>query len=58
MFDLQCYGADSTAIWLSYDAIADRSNILKVLAEARKTIADVGVQSEVWPKLVELVMAE
>lgn len=57
MFDLQCSGADSTAIWLSYDAIADRSNILKVLTEARKTIADEGDPSEVWPKLVELEVA-
>lgn len=55
MFDLQCSGADSTAIWLSYDAIADRRTVLNVLADARKTIADEGEQSQVWPALVELV---
>ncbi len=58
MFELSCTGADSMAIWLSYDAIADRQNVLTVLAEARKTVAVKGEQGEVWPKLVELVRAE
>jgi hypothetical protein len=55
MFDLQCTVADSIAIWLSYDAISDRAEVLKVLCEARGTLAPVGNQGEVWPKLVELV---
>lgn len=36
----------------------NRPQVLKVLAEARKTVADEGEQSEVWPRLVELVGAE
>lgn len=55
MFDLISSGADSTAIWLSYDAIADRQNVLKVLTEARKFIADAGEQGEVWAKLIEMI---
>jgi len=58
MFDLECTGADSIAIWLSYEAIADRAAVLKVLTEARKTLAPIGDQGEVWSKLVELVGAE
>ena len=58
MFDLQCTGADGNAIWLSYDAIADRKTVLQVLAEARKTLDAVGTQAEVWPALVELVGTE
>jgi len=54
MFDLHCSEADGTAIWLSYDAIADRRNVFKVLADARKTVADDGEQSQVWLPLVEL----
>jgi len=54
MFDL-CSGADAVAIWLGYDAIADRENVVKVLTEARQTLAAVGDQAEVWPKLFELV---
>lgn len=57
MFDLQCSGADAVAIWLGYDAIADRKKVLKVLTEARQTLAAVGDQADVWPKLVELVEA-
>lgn len=57
MFELDCTGCDPVAIWLSYDAIADRQNVLKVLTEARKTVADEGEQSEVWRRLVELVEA-
>lgn len=55
MFELACTRADSIAIWLSYDAIADRKNVLAVLTEARQTLAPVGDQNQVWPKLVELV---
>lgn len=55
MVELVCTGSDSIAIWLSYDAIPDRNNVFKVLSEARKTLAAVGDQSEVWPKLVELI---
>jgi hypothetical protein len=55
MFELDCTGSDPVAIWLSYDAIGDRQNVLKVLIEARKTLAATGDQSEVWPKLAELV---
>lgn len=58
MFDLQCTGADPVAIWLGYDALADRKNVLKVLTEARKTLADGSDQSEVWPTLVRLVEAD
>ncbi len=58
MFDLHCTGAGSVAIWLSYAAIADRRNVLTVLTEARKTVADDGEQSEVWPDLVEVVEAD
>jgi hypothetical protein len=58
MLELVCTGSDSIAIWLSYDAIADRKNVLKVLTEARQTLAAVGDQSKVWPKLIELVGTE
>ena len=58
LFELSCTGADSIAIWLGYDAIADRTKVLKVLAEARKALDAVGDQSAVWPKLVELVEDE
>lgn len=54
MFELDCTGSDLIAIWLSYDAIADRRNVLKVLFEARRTLASTGDHSEVWPKLIEL----
>lgn len=53
MFELTCTGADSTAIWLAYEAIEDRQEVLKVLTEARKTIAKSGYMGEVWDKLVE-----
>lgn len=53
MLELSCSGADSTAIWLSYEAIEDRQNVLKVLTEARKTIDDV-----VWKDLQDLVSTE
>ena len=47
MFELACTGADSIAIWLGYDAIADRQKVLTVLTEARKTVADEGEQGKV-----------
>lgn len=52
MFSLSCTGSDTENIWLSYEAIEDRANVLKVLSEARQTI-----NSEVWDKLKELVPA-
>ena len=48
MFDLQCSGADAVAIWLGYDAIADRQNVLEVLTEARQTLAAVGDPMRNW----------
>lgn len=50
MFELCCTGADSTAIWLGYDAIADRKKVLAALTEARATVSD----SKLYDKLVEL----
>jgi hypothetical protein len=55
MFDLSCSGADSVAIWLSYDAIIDRPSVLSALSEARMTLSTVGEQRKVWPTLVTLV---
>jgi len=52
MFDLQCTGSDSTAIWLSYKGIEDRQEVLKVLTEARATVPD----NKVWDDLVAEVM--
>lgn len=50
MFSLHGYG-DAESIWLKYDAIEDKENVLKVLTEARQTISD----NTVWNKLVEHV---
>lgn len=36
MLCLQCTGADDECIWLSYEGIADRQNVLQVLREARE----------------------
>ena len=55
MFDLICSGADPVEIWLGYDAVTDRQNVLNVLTEARTTLAAVGDQNRVWPTLTELV---
>ena len=52
MFDLQCTGSDSTAIWLSYKGIEDRQEVLNVLTEARATVPD----NKVWDDLVAEVM--
>lgn len=50
MFELACQGEDSHCIWLAYDAIEDRAEVLKVLREARETIGD-----KVWDELEKLV---
>ena len=52
MFDLQCTGSDSIAIWLSYKGIEDRQEVLKVITEARATVPD----NKVWDDLVAEVM--
>jgi hypothetical protein len=49
MLELTATGCDPEAIWLSYDAIADRQNVVKVLTEARQFVSD----KDVWDKLVE-----
>jgi hypothetical protein len=38
MFEMEVF--DETAIWLSYDALKDRENVLKVLTEARQYVND------------------
>lgn len=49
----QDVGSDPDAIWLSYEAIKDKDNVLKVLQEAREF-----APGEVWTKLVEIVELE
>lgn len=43
---------DQTAYWLAYDAITDRKNTVKVLAEARQHAP--AYNNTVWHKLIEL----
>lgn len=50
MMELSVSGSDGQAIWLSYDAITDRKNVLKVLKEANKYTFN----NKVYNKLKEL----
>lgn len=53
MLDLQVTGSDAQAIWLSYEALADRQKVAQALAEARATISD----NQSYPPLLELANA-
>jgi hypothetical protein len=50
MFDLCVGGGDPQTIWLAYEAVADRQNVLKVLTEARATVTESAVSDD----LIEL----
>jgi hypothetical protein len=51
MMELDCTDADPECIWLGYEGIEDRKNVLKVLQNARKVVG----QRNVYDSLVSLV---
>ena len=54
MLELDVFGNDGSAIWLTYEAIENREGVVAALTQARKTLARSGALGQVWPKLVEL----
>lgn len=43
MMELYVTGCDPSVVWMSYDAIKDRANVLEVLLEAHEHVADTGI---------------
>lgn len=49
MLEMSCTGSDPSTIWLSYDALKDRQNVLKVIADASATVPS----HKLWDDLIE-----
>jgi hypothetical protein len=54
MFCLDCSDGDLECIWLSYEGIQDRANVLQVLCEARNTTGT----GDVWDDLINLSQSQ